>query len=180
MLLTGLCHDGSRPPNHLIGARKAQEIDDVVANTKLVDEPKMVFGHSSGLSRAAVIYEPPIVTGSPIGGEATKRVRAAVEASKLAKAMAIFSQHMLNPVLSHFVGVYAALHPHDRKLIPSQLHVEEIDELGGRLNEYAKIAVPVKLISGAPPELSDVTQAGWPCCLGASVEVLDPRRIGKD
>lgn len=142
----------------------AQEVDDVVAIAKLVDEPKMVFGHSSGgvlaletmvaspeLFRAAVIYEPPVVTGSPIGGEATKRVRAAIEAGKPAKAVAIFSQHMLrlHPVLSRFVGVYAALHPHYRKLVPSQLHVEEIDELGVRLDEYAKIAVPAKLVSGS-------------------------------
>lgn len=142
----------------------AQEVDDVLAIARLIVGPKMVFGHSSGgvlaletmvaspeLFRGAVIYEPPVVIGPPLGGEATKHVRAAIEAGKPGKAIAIFSQHMLrlNPVLSRFVGMYAALHPRYRKLVPSQLRVEEIDGLGVRLDEYAKLDVPVKLISGS-------------------------------
>ena len=55
----------------------------------------------------------------------------------------------LNPVQARFVGLYAALHPRYRKLVHTQLHVEEIDDLGVRLDEYAKIDLPVRLASGS-------------------------------
>ena len=142
----------------------AQEVDDVLAVSEAVQGPKMLVGHSSGgvlaletmvaspkTFRGAVIYEPPVVLGPPVGGEATQRVRAAIEAGKPGKAIAIFSQHMLrlNPVQARFVGLYAALHPRYRKLVHTQLRVEEIDDLGVRLDEYAKLDVPVTLVSGS-------------------------------
>jgi pimeloyl-ACP methyl ester carboxylesterase len=68
-----------------------QEVDDVLAVVKVTGNPVVLVGHSSGgvvalealvSSRSsfagAVLYEPPVVIGPPLGGEALTQAKAAL------------------------------------------------------------------------------------------------------
>ncbi|QYC41967.1 Alpha/beta hydrolase family protein [Nonomuraea coxensis DSM 45129] len=80
-----------------------QEVEDVLALVRAVGAPVVLYGHSSGGVVAlealvaspssfagAVIFEPPVVTGPPLGGEVLKQARAAMAAGRTGKALTIF------------------------------------------------------------------------------------------
>ena len=85
-----------------------QEVDDVLAVVKVTGNPVVLVGHSSGgvvalealvASRSsfagAVLYEPPVVIGPPLGGEALARAKAALVAGRPGKAIEIFSRDIV-------------------------------------------------------------------------------------
>lgn len=162
----------------------AQEVDDVLAVVKLIDEPVLVVGHSSGAVVAleglvaspssfsgAVVYEPPIVIGPPLGGEALERARAAVAAGRVGKAIEIFSRDIVGvpAVLAWLGGLLVAVVPRYRAFVPRQLDdTEAIDRLGVRLDAYASIGVPTVLLGGdrSPAHLRerlDALERAMPC-----------------
>ncbi len=141
-----------------------QEVDDVLAVAKVIGEPMLVVGHSSGGVVAleamvaspstfpgAVIYEPPVVIGPPLGGEALQRAMAAMAAGKAGKAITIFMRDTVGipPLVARLAGMFVAIQPRWRKFVPRQLDdVEAIDQLGVRLDAYARIEVPNVLLGG--------------------------------
>ena len=141
-----------------------QEVDDVLAVAKVIGEPMLVVGHSSGGVVAleamvaspstfpgAVIYEPPVVIGPPLGGEALQRAMAAMAAGKAGKAITIFMRDIVGipPLVARLAGMFVAIQPRWRKFVPRQLDdVEAIDQLGVRLDAYARIEVPNVLLGG--------------------------------
>ncbi|MEU4574771.1 MULTISPECIES: alpha/beta hydrolase [Nonomuraea] len=142
----------------------AQEADDVRVAAAALGGPVLLAGHSSGgvavleaLAAApgafagAVLYEPPIVTGPPLGGEATARTRALADAGRPGKAIEIFVRDVVGipPFASRLVGLYVAAAPRMRALAPRQIDdLEAIDDLGDRLDAYAAIDAPVVLLGG--------------------------------
>lgn len=151
----------------------ADEVDDVLAVTRAVGKPVVVYGHSSGgvvaleaLAAApstfagAVIFEPAAVIDTPLGGDVIGPARAALTAGRPGKAMAIFTRHAvgLPPWQATLVGLLAALIPRYRKLVPHQLDdLQAMDQLGVRLDAYAQIDVPTVLLGGdrSPTHLAD-------------------------
>lgn len=139
----------------------------------MIGEPVLLVGHSSGGVVAleamvaspstfvgAVLYEPPVAIGPPLGGEALARAEAAVTAGKPGKAMAIFIRDIVRmpPLIARIVRVVAAVQPKLRAFVPRQLgDVEAIDRLGVRLDAYAGIEVPTVLLGGdrSPPHLGE-------------------------
>jgi pimeloyl-ACP methyl ester carboxylesterase len=92
----------------------AAETADLLAVLELVGAPAVVVGHSSGAivtleaalaapNRFAgmVLYEPPLAVTQPLGPEAIRRARAAIDAGKPHRAMAIH--------LTELVGVSRVL-----------------------------------------------------------------------
>lgn len=140
------------------------EVEDVLGVAARIGEPVLVVGHSSGAVLAleamvaaphwfagAVLYEPPSVIGSPLGGEAQVRARAAVSAGKPGKALAIFLRDIVempawvSPLARIGVGLVRRLRP----LVPRQLDdVDAIDALGVRLDAYSRIEVPTVFLRG--------------------------------
>ncbi|MCI0670205.1 MAG: alpha/beta hydrolase [Myxococcaceae bacterium] len=124
----------------------------------------LVVGHSSGavvalealvalpsMFAGAVIYEPPIVIGPPLGGEALSRARAAVVVGKPGRAIAIFLQDIVRipSLAARLAGVFVAALPRWRAFVPRQIDdVGAIDQLGVRLDAYARIEAPTVLLGG--------------------------------
>lgn len=140
------------------------EIADAVALARTVGEPVLLVGHSSGavvaleaivaqpsLFAGAVLYEPPVVIGPPLGGAAVVRAKAAIAAGKPGAAIAGFTKDVvgLPGWIARLAGMVAAVWPRMRALVPRQIaEAEAIDELGNRLETYAGIDAPVLLLSG--------------------------------
>jgi len=142
----------------------ADEVDDALALADAIPGPKVIIGHSSGgvvaleaLVRApsrfvgAVIYEPPVVIGPPLGGEAYTQAQAAIAAGRPGLAMRVFLRDIVQvpPWLAGVAGVFVAIIPRLRRWAPRQVaEVGAIDALGCRLDAYATIAEPVVLLGG--------------------------------
>lgn len=154
----------------------AQEVEDVLAVTTAVGEPVIVYGHSSGgvvaleaLAAApasfagAVIFEPAAVIGAPLAGahgEIITRARAAIAAGRPGTALTIFMRDTvgLPPWQARLAGALTALVPRYRDLVPAQIDdLEALDQLGNRLDVYARITVPTLLLGGdrSPAHLAD-------------------------
>ncbi len=147
------------PPSSIL-----REVDDVLAVAEVIGEPMVLVGHSSGgvvalealvaspsTFAGAVLYEPPVVIGEPLGGAALERARAAVAAGKPGKAMAIFMRDIVRMprLIAGLVRVVVAVQPRLRAFVPRQLdETEAIDLLGVRLDAYARIEVPTVLLGG--------------------------------
>ena len=164
----------------------AQEVDDVLAVADHVGQPLIVYGHSSGATVAlealvaspstfsgGVIFEPAIVIETPWAGEHGKvitQARAALNAGKPGTAMAIFTRDVIGlpPWQAQMVGMFTSLYPRYRTLAACQIDdLEAMDELGIRLNAYARISVPTVLLGGdrSPARLSaplDALEHGIP------------------
>ena len=141
-----------------------QEVDDVLAVVKVTGNPVVLVGHSSGgvvalealvSSRSsfagAVLYEPPVVIGPPLGGEALTQAKAALVAGRPGKAIEIFSRDIVgvSPLWSWLGRTIVAVVPRWRRLVPRQLDdAGAIDQLGVRLDAYAGIDVPTVLLGG--------------------------------
>ena len=142
----------------------AQEVDDVLAVVKLTGGPVVLVGHSSGGVVAlealvaapssfagAVLYEPPVMIGPPLGGEALSQARTAMEAGRPGKALEIFSRDIVgvSALLSWLGGMLVAVVPRLGRMVARQLDdVAAIDHLGVRLDVYAGIEVPTILLGG--------------------------------
>ncbi|WP_206068001.1 alpha/beta fold hydrolase [Nonomuraea composti] len=146
----------------------AQEVEHVLAVVRaLGGGPVVLAGHSSGAVIAleamvaapaafsgAVLYEPPVVIGPPLGGpdgEIHRRARAAIAADRPGRAMRVFVRDTvgLPGWAALLVGWFVAGTPRLRALAPRQ--VEDgvaMDALGVRLDAYAGISVPVVLLGG--------------------------------
>jgi pimeloyl-ACP methyl ester carboxylesterase len=141
-----------------------QEAEHVVAVAQAIDRPIMLYGHSSGavvaleailarpaLFTGAVFYEPPLVIGPPLGGEAARKARAALAAGKRRQAMTIFLGDIVGIPRSAapLAAAFVASNPRYRPLIPRQFDdVDAMDALGCRLDAYGEIDLPVTLIGG--------------------------------
>ena len=145
----------------------AQEVDDVLAVAGLIDQPLLVYGHSSGATVAlealvaapqaftgAVIFEPAAVIGTPWAGkdgELIARMRAASGRNRPGTAMASFARHVgaLPAWQARLVGALTALAPRYRRLVSCQIDdLAAMDQLGDRRKVYARIAVPTLLLGG--------------------------------
>ena len=141
----------------------AQEVDDVRAVANVIGEPVLLVAHSSGgvlgletmvaapsLAAGAVIYEPPVRTGPLLAGDAAPRVRAAIAAGRPGRALRIFARDIggMPPWQALLGGLYTAIRPRYRALAATQLHFEQIEELGVRLDAYAQITAPTILLGG--------------------------------
>ncbi|MGC7101253.1 alpha/beta fold hydrolase [Amycolatopsis lurida] len=142
----------------------ADEVQHVRALVELIDEPMLIVGHSSGAVLAlealealpeafagAVLYEPPCVIGPPLGGEALTRARIAVTAGKPGRALAIFLRDIVRtpPWVARMSAASIPLVPRFGRLTPHQLDdCAAIDEVGVRLDAYARIDVPAVLLGG--------------------------------
>jgi pimeloyl-ACP methyl ester carboxylesterase len=142
----------------------ADEVEHVRALVKLVDEPMLIVGPSSGAVLAlealaampggfagAVLYEPPRVIGPPLGGAALTRAQAAMAAGHPGRALAIFLRGIVEapPWAASMSAAAIPLFPHLRRLAQHQLDdCAAIDEIGLRLEAYARIRLPVVLLGG--------------------------------
>jgi pimeloyl-ACP methyl ester carboxylesterase len=143
----------------------ASEVDDVLAMIEVVGGPALVVGHSSGGVVAleamvtapssfvgAVLYEPPVVVASPLGGEALSRARDALAGGRPGAALTVFLRDVVRvrPALARLVGSVTAAVPSRRATVSHQLDdCAAIDDLGVRLPAYATVPVPTVLLGGA-------------------------------
>jgi len=143
----------------------ATEVDDVLALVGVVGGPVVVVGHSSGAVVAleamvaapsmfvgAVLYEPPLVVGPPLGGEALLRARTAYAAGRAGTALTIFLRDVVEvrPALARLVATVTAAVPSRRVSVSHQLDdCAAVDELGVRLPAYAHLPVPTVLLGGS-------------------------------
>jgi pimeloyl-ACP methyl ester carboxylesterase len=141
----------------------ADEVEQVRGVAERLDRPVLV-GHSSGgvlalealtadpgLYRGAVLYEPPVVVGEPLGGAKLVPARAALARGKGGTAFGIFLRDVAgyNRVLSRVAAFALNRKPALRGTIERQLDDNDaIDGLGNRLSAYAKIDLPVLLLAG--------------------------------
>jgi pimeloyl-ACP methyl ester carboxylesterase len=142
----------------------ADEAADIVALARSFGVPVVVVGHSSGAVVAlealvaapdafsgAILYEPPIVIGPPLGGEATVRAQRAISQGKVAKAIRIFLRDIVRipSPIAVVAGAFIALNPRMRALAPRQIDdATAIDDLGNRLTAYHEIKVRTVLLGG--------------------------------
>ncbi|GAA4605419.1 pimeloyl-ACP methyl ester carboxylesterase [Actinoplanes octamycinicus] len=142
----------------------AAETADAVAVARTLGRPALLVGHSSGAVVAleallagpdafagAILYEPPVVVGAPLGGDATVRARAALASGHRRRAIQIFLRDVVGlPRLPAWLSaVLVAAVPRWRRLIPRQLDDNAaIDALGDRRAAYAAIRCPVLLLGG--------------------------------
>jgi pimeloyl-ACP methyl ester carboxylesterase len=141
----------------------AQEVEHVSAIAAKLDKPLLV-GHSSGAVLAlealvaepdtfsgAVLYEPPLRIGALLGGAAQEKAREAMDAGKPGRAFTIFLRDIvrMSPWMAYLAGFMIGRDPDMAARVPRQLDDNDaIDALGVRLDEYAKIDVPVLLLGG--------------------------------
>jgi pimeloyl-ACP methyl ester carboxylesterase len=142
----------------------ADEVEHVTALVHAIGQPMVVVGHSSGAVLAlealvaapsafagAVLYEPPCVIGPPLGGEALTQAQAAIATGKPGTALAIFVRDIVRmPTWTALVTQQmTALSPRIRRMAPRQIDdCAAIDQLGNRLDAYAKITAPIVLLGG--------------------------------
>lgn len=150
---------------HRVPATFAEEVMDIVALMAMIGEPAVIVGHSSGGVLAlealvaaperfvgAVIYEAPVVVGAPLGGEgAWDHAKVAVNAGKLARAIAIFMRDAVEvpAFLTPLIGMFVAAAPKYRRFVARQIDDwGAINKLGPRLEAYARINVSTILLGG--------------------------------
>jgi pimeloyl-ACP methyl ester carboxylesterase len=142
----------------------ADEVAEVRAAARELDKPVLV-GHSSGavlalealvadpgLYSAAVLYEPPLMTGEPLGGAKLVPAREAVAAGHAGTALAIFLREVvgINSLLVTAAKFGLNMRPGDAGArVERQLDDNDaINDLGNRLDAYAKVDIPVLLLGG--------------------------------
>ncbi|MFI5931454.1 alpha/beta fold hydrolase [Actinoplanes sp. NPDC051494] len=140
----------------------ADEVTHVTAIAAELDRPILV-AHSSGavlalealvanpeLYSGAVLYEPPIVIGEPLGGDRLRPARAALDAGRPGRALAIFLRDVVRmPAPAAFLAGFVVGRSGYRDRVVRQLDDNDaIDALGVRLSDYAGIRLPVLLIGG--------------------------------
>jgi pimeloyl-ACP methyl ester carboxylesterase len=143
----------------------ALEVDDLLALAAEIGEPSVIVGHSSGAIVAletvvrdpapfvgCVVYEPPIVLGSPIGGPTgVAAARAALAKGRPGSALRIFVTRMVGmpAAVGWLMPALVRVNPTMRSFVPRQIDdTDAINRLGNRLDAYASIALPVLLVTG--------------------------------
>jgi pimeloyl-ACP methyl ester carboxylesterase len=152
----------------------ATEVEDVLALAKLLGEPIVIVGHSSGAVVAlealaaapsafagAVLFEPPVATGPAPGDGALEQAKAAIAAGKPGKAMQIFVRDVVGMPTSQawLIRPLTAVIPKLRSLAPRQ--ITDLEGLGQRLSVYAQIQTPTVLLGAenSPAHLGDSLDA---------------------
>ncbi|UQU66106.1 alpha/beta hydrolase [Couchioplanes caeruleus] len=140
----------------------AAEVNHVAAVARTLDRP-VVVGHSSGgvlalealtadpgLYAGAVLYEPPVVIGEPLGGDRLVPARAALAKGRPGKALSIFLRDVvrMSPAQAAVAGLIIGRTGYRDRVVRQLDDNDAIDALGVRLPAYAKIDVPVLLIGG--------------------------------
>lgn len=142
-----------------------QEVADVMAITKQLDGPILLVGHSSGgvvalealatspaMFAGAVLYEPPIHLRPAEWETELEQAKAAIAARRPGKAMTIFVRDIvrLPSWTARLVGLFVAVSPRMRALAPHHIDdADAIQQLGVRLDVYARIQVPTVLLGGS-------------------------------
>ncbi|MBF6209675.1 alpha/beta hydrolase [Nocardia puris] len=145
-------------------ATLTEEADDILALAAGLDEPPLLVGHSSGavvaLEAAAaaprsfaglLAYEPPVTVDEPFDQSALRTARAAVDAGKPGKAVAIFERDLFGASLAAALlfRVVVTATPRLRAWVPRQIDdLRALDQLGRRLDTYATIDLPTVLLGG--------------------------------
>lgn len=150
-----------------------QEVDDVLAVAKVIGEPVLLVGHSSGgvvalealaaspsTFSGAVVYEAPVLLSPLEWSTAIEQARAAMAAGKPGKAMTIFVRDIvrLPAWQARPIGMIVSVYPRMRAFAPHQLDdADAINRLGVRLDTYARIEAPTVLLGGdrSPTHLGD-------------------------
>jgi pimeloyl-ACP methyl ester carboxylesterase len=148
-------------PRKVTMADEVAEVREIVAT---LDRP-LIVGHSSGavlalealaadpqLYDGAVLYEPPLVLDEPLGGPKLIPARQAIADGKGGTAFGIFLRDVVgfNPILTRLIAFAVNRKPELLGTVERQLDDNDaIDELGNRLDAYAKIEVPVLLLAGS-------------------------------
>jgi pimeloyl-ACP methyl ester carboxylesterase len=137
----------------------------VLAIASVVDGPLLLVGHSSGAvvalqsalaapSRFAgmVLYEPPVAVTEPVGGEALRRARAALDAGHPEGAMAIHMRDIVGspPLTAAIMRLLPPVRYAMRRYAAGQIADDEaLESLGVGLDRYAGLDLPVLLLGGA-------------------------------
>ena len=152
----------------------AREVADVLAVADAINGPLLVVGHSSGgvvaLQAARrrnfeglVLYEPPVAVTEPLGGDALRRARAALDAGKAGQAMEIHIRDIVGlRTMARFMRVFPPLKKAMSRFAAGQIADDEaLESVGVGLDQYAGITSPVLLLDGAksPPHLRERTRA---------------------
>ena len=155
-------HLPSPPPAG--AAAMAAEVRDVLAVAAEVGAPLLLVGHSSGAVVALqsalaapsrftgiLLYEPPLAVVEPLGGEALRRARAALDAGDPGRAITIHAREIART--SGFGLAVMRLVPPTWQVLrgyaPAQITDDEaIESLGVGLDRYARLDLPVLLLGG--------------------------------
>jgi len=154
------------------------EVNHVLAITRELKKPALLFGHSSGgtvaletlLSSpesfvAGMIYEPALVLRNDTGfclsadtwqsngelGECALKARKFLQNSKPEKAMSLFIHYIaqFSKLKSDIAGALTAAFPAYRKVITCQIDdLEAMEHLGYRFDAYQALKMPVSVLSG--------------------------------
>jgi pimeloyl-ACP methyl ester carboxylesterase len=145
-------------------ATMAAEVADVLAVAAAAGERPLLVGHSSGAVvalesaladpsafRAMVLYEPPVAVDEPLGGDALRRARAALDAGDPDRAIIIHMREIVGAGRLMVAGlrrlppVWQVIRGH----APAQITDDEaIESLGVGLGRYARLDLPVLLLGG--------------------------------
>jgi pimeloyl-ACP methyl ester carboxylesterase len=127
-------------------------------------ERPLLVGHSSGAVvalesalaapsafRAMVLYEPPVAVDEPLGGEALRRARAALDAGDPDRAIAIHMREiagvprLMVATMRRVPPVWRVVRGHAAAQITDD---EAIESLGVGVGRYARLDLPVLLLGG--------------------------------
>jgi pimeloyl-ACP methyl ester carboxylesterase len=142
----------------------AAEVGDVLAVAAAAGERPLLVGHSSGAVvalesalaapsafRAMVLYEPPVAVGEPLGGEALRRARTALDAGDPDRAIAIHMREIAGvgrvtvAAMRQLPPVWRVIRGHAAAQVTDD---EAIESLGVGLGRYANLDLPVLLLGG--------------------------------
>ena len=142
----------------------AAEVRDVLAVTAAVGGRPLLVGHSSGAVVALesalaassafggmVLYEPPVAVVEPLGGEALRRARAALDAGDPDRAIAIHLREiagfgrLMVAGIRRLPPVWRVIRGHAAAQVTDD---EAIASLGLGLGRYANLDLPVLLLGG--------------------------------
>jgi pimeloyl-ACP methyl ester carboxylesterase len=142
----------------------AAEVADVLAVAAATGERPLLVGHSSGAVvalesalaapaafRAMVLYEPPVAPAEPLGGEALRRARVALDAGDPDRAITIHLREiagygrLLVAAIRRVPPAWQVVRGHAAAQIADD---EAIESLGVGLDRYARLDLPVLLLGG--------------------------------
>jgi pimeloyl-ACP methyl ester carboxylesterase len=153
-----------RAPTHTVSGAEtmAREVEDLLAIAKAIGDPLLLVGHGSGAVVALqaarrrrfaglVLYEPPVAVTEPLGGEALKRARAALDRGEPGKAMAIHLGDIVGMRgLARFMRVFPPLRRAMGRYAAGQIADDEaLESVGVGLDQYAQVTTPALLLGGA-------------------------------
>ena len=143
------------------------EVADVLAVTSAVHERLLLVGHSSvavvALEAAIaspeafvglVLYEPPVAVSSPLGGDALRRAREAIERQEPGLAITIHPREIVRvpgyqvTLLRLFVPLWGRM----KRLAASQIADDvALESLGVGIDRYRDLNVPAFLVGARSP-----------------------------